>query len=583
MSDLGLFDEPPRSVEAGMSEKQLPRAIAHAARVARTRGSALWAAYGDALGFISELTDAAGLRRRTGGRELTEPVEWKRRIGGRGGVNATLPAGCYSDDTQLRLAVARAVGPTGFDVEAFAKVELPVWLAYALGGGLSTKAAATNLAKTTTAWFSNTYQNWLHAGGNGAAMRIQPHVWAASSLNDLSTYIPDVLRNSVCTHAHPTALVGATLHALALAHSIATGTLPDPAILGKLVDEAFIVPSMLRDDSQLGQLWLSGWEREARRPFADAWQIACREAREAITTAERAMKSGSPGERYSRVIDALKLLDPDRRGSGMLTVVAAAALTWCDERPARSLATAANAIGSDTDTIATMAGALLGAVASEEPPGPVMDSALITAEGERMVDLASGGRGAGHRYPDLLTWVPPQTQADALLRSRDGLQVAGLGQIRGTIGRPMRAQQGSFQWQWAEMTFGQTILIKSRDELGIHNSETTGDETDRQGPLRGDPSAMTGTPAPSQSERLLGRGDRPDRRRRGTDEVVAAGPARRDRPLDLQRAISWVRERGDDASIGYAIRRVANEATPEQTAAFLAALLQILRRQPGDR
>lgn len=63
-----------------------------------------------------------------------------------------------------------------------------------------------------------------------------------------------------------------------------------------------------------------------------------------------------------------------------------------------------------------------------------------------------------------------------------------------------------------------------------------------------------------------------------------AGADRRNRPLDLELAIEWVdREQGNDASIGYAIRRVANEATPEQTAAFLAVLLRILRNQPGDR
>jgi ADP-ribosylglycohydrolase len=566
-----------------MPEQQLPRGAADAARVARTRRSALWAAYGDALGFISELTDAAGLRRRTGGLELTTPIEWKRRIGGRGGVDATLPAGCYSDDTQLRLAVARAVGPKGFDVEAFAKVELPVWLAYALGGGLSTKAAATNLAKATTTWFSNTYQNWLHAGGNGAAMRIQPHVWAASNLNDSRTYMLDVLRNSVCTHAHPTALVGATLHALALAHSMATGTLPSPAILGKLVDEVGMVPSVIRDDPQLGQFWLTEWEREARSPFAEAWQTACHDVGEAISAAERALASGSAGERYRRVIDALNLLDPARRGSGILTVVAAAALTWCDEPPARSLATAANVIGSDTDTIATLAGALLGAVGSDEPPVPVMDSTLIAAEARRMADLASGGRSVGHRYPDLLTWVAPQTQADALLRGHDGLHVAGLGPIRRTLGEAMRARQGSFQWQWAELTFGQTILIKRRDELPVvHHPETTGDDTDRRGPRHRDPPEMPQTPDAPQSDRRHWREDRPDPGRSDTQEEAASGPARRDRPLDLERAIGWVkRQQGDDASIGYAIRRVANEATPEQTAAFLAALLQILRRGPG--
>src|SRR5205823_3124723 len=138
----------------------------------------------------------------------------------------------------------------------------------------------------TTAWFSNTYQDWLRSGGNGAAMRIQPHVWAASNLNDLRTYMLDVFRDSVCSHAHETALVGATLHALALAHSMASGALPDPGILGKLVDEARILPSLLREDPQLGQFWLTAWEREARRPFADAWQTACRETGQVIAAAE---------------------------------------------------------------------------------------------------------------------------------------------------------------------------------------------------------------------------------------------------------------------------------------------------------
>lgn len=106
---------------------------------------------------------------------MVVPVEWKRWVGGRGGVEALLSAGCHSDDTQLRLAVGRAIGPSGFDVEAFSKVELPVW-PYALGGGNSTKLAATNLGKTNAVWFSNYHEGWLKSGGNGAAMRVQPHV-----------------------------------------------------------------------------------------------------------------------------------------------------------------------------------------------------------------------------------------------------------------------------------------------------------------------------------------------------------------------------------------------------------------------
>ena len=57
----------------------------------RVRRSALWSAYGDALGWISELVDERGLKRRTLGEPLRYPIAWKRRIGGRAGVTVDLP------------------------------------------------------------------------------------------------------------------------------------------------------------------------------------------------------------------------------------------------------------------------------------------------------------------------------------------------------------------------------------------------------------------------------------------------------------------------------------------------------------
>ena len=184
--------------------------------------SSLWAAYGDALGFISELADSRTLAFRIKAKTVNKTVRWKRRIGGRFGVVLELPSGCYSDDTQLRLATSRAIRADGhFDVEAFAKIELPVWLCYSLGGGLSTKAAASSLIRENVNWFSNFFSDrsssYFDAGGNGASMRIQPHVWAASDLTKSSSYMKDVIRNSVCTHGHPNAFAGAFFHASCLA------------------------------------------------------------------------------------------------------------------------------------------------------------------------------------------------------------------------------------------------------------------------------------------------------------------------------------------------------------------------------
>ena len=94
-------------------------------RCAQTRNSMLWAAYADALGFISELVDHKGLKRRTKGAELDRLMAWRRRVGGRGGVDVVLPAGCWSDDTQLRMAVSRTITHHGFDIETFSALSCP--------------------------------------------------------------------------------------------------------------------------------------------------------------------------------------------------------------------------------------------------------------------------------------------------------------------------------------------------------------------------------------------------------------------------------------------------------------------------
>src|SRR4051794_9410901 len=101
--------------------------------------SALWAAGGDAIGWITELARDGTVIARAGVGRVSEPIAWTRLIGGRWGVKIPLPAGTYSDDTQLRLAVCRAVRGNGiFDAEAFAKVELTTWQSYALGAGRGT-------------------------------------------------------------------------------------------------------------------------------------------------------------------------------------------------------------------------------------------------------------------------------------------------------------------------------------------------------------------------------------------------------------------------------------------------------------
>ena len=58
------------------------------------------------------------------------------------------------------------------------------------------------------------------------------------------------------------------------------------------------------------------------------------------------------------------------RGSGTKTAILAAALAWMfRDNPHEAIVVGANLLGSDTDTIATMAGAILGAITDEDPAG----------------------------------------------------------------------------------------------------------------------------------------------------------------------------------------------------------------------
>lgn len=543
----------------------------------QTRMSALWAAYGDALGFISELTDEGGLRRRTKGQPLSRPMEWSRRVGGRAGVTVRLPAGCYSDDTQLRMATARAISEKGFDVEAFAKVELPVWLCYALGGGRATKAAASNLAKPNTTWFANTFDRWLDAGGNGAAMRIQPHVWAAANLADPASYLPDVLRNGVCTHANVRALFGAVFHAVSLAAALQERAVPQPGSVPALLDISARAYEFLRRDAELAEFWLPLWSRGTGRDFSDAWRQAHAEAADACEVAARIIgdatrspeadrtADGTAGiPAYHALLQELGLYDERQRGAGTLTAVASLALCWIETRPHEAIATAANAVGSDTDTIATMAGAILGATASHPPDGPTLDTDVIQRMADRLVSLANGTSDPGHRYPDLLKWSPPRTQADALGQGPRGLIVLGLGPVREVLADPIAAPTGDAAWQWLRLATGQTLLIKRRHAVPDFPAEAVRPEETAEHGGRRDAEHM-------MSEAEAAREFPSSHRNRSV-----RGNHRASRP-QLETILTWLEQRHyEDDAIGYAVRRVMAEGTPEQLIALVITLRERL-------
>lgn len=563
-----------------------------AERQRRAVGSMLWAAWADALGFISELTDDAGLRRRLKGRPLTEPVEWTRRIGGKFGVDMTLPAGCYSDDTQLRLATARAVHGAGFDVEAFARIELAIWPSYALGGGRASKAAAAQMTKPGVPWFGNLYNGWLDAGGNGVAMRIQPHVWAAPYPAILGQHILDVIVNGATSHGHPRALVGAVLHALALGAVMDTGHVPQPDRWPELTNLTDQAVSLISSNQQLDTLWRPTWESRAGIPFAEKWRQTVGECREILPLAAEAAEQLGNGEgrladdaaaTYGRFANALHLREPAKRGSALTTVIAAMTLAAAAPAdPAGVSRLAANCIGTDTDTIATMAAALIGATGDAPQPHPVLDTPYLTAEATRLAAIASGQSTKPFSYPDLLHWFPPRVQLDAVGIAGNLPAIAGLGWLELTDSTERKESRDAI-WQWMRSDFGASFLVKRRPELP--------QLPDVQWPTRRDitinPSARHAEPE-SKADQLLPYDDvTMSTQDVGTAALPTEPQVRREnhvfRPnrdkIDIDQVMHWLERRGfANEDIGYAIHRISESGTLAELATFTSALRSALRK-----
>lgn len=441
----------------------------------QVEASALWAAYGDALGFMTELADEeSGVRWRTGVNKIEHTQAWRRKIGGFNGVLINFPAGSYSDDTQLRLATSRAISSDGFfDVEAFAKIELPVWNCYALGAGRGTKDAVSNLTKKNVRWNTNFFKgskggrSYTESGGNGAAMRIQPHVWVAASKTPFPEIAKQVVRNSIVTHGHPHAIIGALFHALCLHETLIKAAIPEPQIWEQLIEDAsqYCLDSILQDQD-IASAWLYEWEKRAAKSFQHEVEIALSECKGIIKLVKRNAVESSY---YEQIVTNVGAADPLKRGMGTLTAILALAIAYLKkDEPLQALLTTANCLGTDTDTIATMAGAILGAVNADSSSLEIQDQSLIREEANKLVDINEGKKTRKFQYPSLLTWQPPARITDAVCKMDDEYLMPGLGLISF---EEKITPSNTNTWHWGKLTMGQTVLVKLPNELPEYRIE----------------------------------------------------------------------------------------------------------------
>jgi len=537
----------------------------------------LWSAWADALGFISELTTAENLRRRTQGRELDHPFAWSRNVGGRTGVRVDLPEGCYSDDTQLRLATSRAIANHGFDVEAFARVEMTVWPGYALGGGRASRAAAAAMAKQQANWANNFYDGWDSAGGNGAAMRIQPHVYAAGDLGSLA-HLEDVIRNSVVTHGHPRAIVGAVFHAVALTYALENGAVPEPSAFNMLIDATRNAISVFYLQPELDSYWRPQWERKTGAPFELAWMETVDEVADLLRIAQRSwaeLRAAGQDRRtamgaYEELVHLLRLDNERTRGSGTLTTVAALLLaSGFPDHPAQSAQIAASRLDTDTDTIGTMAAAIVGAASPRPLLSPVLDEEYLVREADRLWEISQDRVVEPFPYPDLLRWQPPKSAIETTGIALGRLALAGISYLD-PVGEPIGNRQGV--WAWARTDFGQSVLVKQRRELReLAEGNYPADRFERG------------------SESLLSesRTSAPTMRRVGS--VIAQPTLFQDQGDDgpgatVDEVLRWLTHSGyTDANLGRALRIVAERGRREDVARFVEEVAKAKFVAPGPR
>lgn len=280
-------------------------------------------ALGDALGMPTQSMSRADIRDDYG------TITGFRDAGPRQLIAAGMPAGSITDDTEQAVLLAHLLieGHGRVDVEEFAE-RLLAWEAeMAARGSLdllgpSTKAALQRLSEGVPATEAGRFGTT-----NGAAMRITP-VGIAYPVDSLSAFVDAVAATSEPTHNT----------SLGIASAAAIGAAVSAGIDGASAPEAVEVAIAAADEGARRGHWAAGGEIGPRLRWAIPY------------VAELAPERRS--DAVARVIGTSV--------ASQESVVAALALAACSEDPWSTLCLASG-LGGDTDTVAAMTGAVLGA------------------------------------------------------------------------------------------------------------------------------------------------------------------------------------------------------------------------------
>ena len=421
----------------------------------RALGAMLGAAYGDALGWPNERSRNKAKAPEAGAWHKLRA--WQRDQSTKFAIlRYEIEKGSYSDDTQMILCLSRSLLKSDQWYKHYTTKELPFWQVYQRGGGGATKSAVKSWASGIAPWLSDEKERFFNAGGNGVAMRVLPHAIMGYKL-DFGHTAHNILLDGIATHGHPQALVGALAYGYVLWYALRQGSLanhtlrsapsgneatqgsnegvandgkgvgPYPsaelfyeANFAKVVLDAIDEWSACALDYDLPKSFIElaqdSSSSGANYSYRAIWDVAVATMQKYLVTAASScehiaaalakVKSAtganvaSPAfyEQVDKLNDnSLKALNCfDKNVSGAGTVAAAVAIYQASaylHDPVRGIVRLAFAKGSDTDTNASMAAALLGSVYGEgfidgETLAEVQDKDCIREYAQALVNSA---------------------------------------------------------------------------------------------------------------------------------------------------------------------------------------------------
>ena len=432
----------------------------------RTLAALMAGALGDALGWPME--DRGN---RVGGTANVDPsprlVSWRRREGGGFAPHEQeIPAGTYSDDTQLLLAVARSRLRGEDWYRHLTQAELPLWTLYERGGGGASKRSASSWARGKPPWDASHKEaariRYFAAGGNGAAMRCLPHVLLGRGSADFRLLVPYLDADGLATHGHPRAIVGSRLFAWVTWWALERR---DSLGFGELLDLASGAVSEWAPPPRASEDWYEAQAQIAPR-WPEEWDRAVDESLQYLRVVRNRMMHGA------LVLDdeALAEIGVFGKEGGAGTVTSVAALFLASRyasQPLQGLLASAFLRNADSDTIASMAGSLLGALAGNEwlrgLPGGLQDLGYISSVGSALVGELSASPVPSFRWEMSMRSEIYAALNEALPGREFGLPLFGRSLIREIYDHETRSTTFVRSWD-IETELGQSIQIKRYDK-----------------------------------------------------------------------------------------------------------------------